>query len=67
MIEWINEFQISVSIVKIMCNPALRDRHWLQMSEIAGHKSFQSNEISTNISRFRDNKHDFRSIYLFRL
>lgn len=45
MIEWINEFQIGVSIVKIMCNPALRDRHWLQMSEIAGQLSFHSNEI----------------------
>lgn len=36
MIDWINGFQIGVSIVKIMCNPALRDRHWQQMSEIAG-------------------------------
>lgn len=44
MIEWINEFQIGVSIVKIMCNPALRDRHWLQMSEIAGQVSFHFNE-----------------------
>ncbi|XP_031627371.1 dynein heavy chain 12, axonemal [Contarinia nasturtii] len=36
MIEWINGFQIGVSIVQIMCNPALRDRHWVEMSEIAG-------------------------------
>lgn len=36
MIEWIKEFQIGVSIVQIMCNPALRDRHWVEMSEIAG-------------------------------
>lgn len=36
MIEWINGFQIGVCIVKIMCNPALRDRHWIEMSEIAG-------------------------------
>lgn len=36
MIEWINGFQIGVCIVKIMCNPALRDRHWVEMSEIAG-------------------------------
>lgn len=36
MIDWINGFQIGVSIVKIMCNPALKDRHWQQMSEIAG-------------------------------
>lgn len=36
MIEWISGFQIGVCIVKIMCNPALRDRHWVEMSEIAG-------------------------------
>lgn len=36
MNEWIDGFQIGVSIVKIMCNPALRDRHWVEMSEIAG-------------------------------
>lgn len=36
MIEWIKGFEIGVYIVKIMCNPALRDRHWFEMSEIAG-------------------------------
>lgn len=36
MIEWIKGFHIGVSIVQIMCNPALRDRHWVEMSEIAG-------------------------------
>lgn len=36
MIEWINGFEIGVSIVQIMCNPALRDRHWAEMSDIAG-------------------------------
>lgn len=36
MIDWIKGFEIGVYIVKIMCNPALRDRHWVEMSEIAG-------------------------------
>lgn len=36
MIEWIKGFEIGVYIVKIMCNSALRDRHWVEMSEIAG-------------------------------
>lgn len=36
MIDWLNGFQVGVSIVKIMCNPALRERHWNEMSEIAG-------------------------------
>lgn len=41
MINWINGFQIGVSIVKIMCNPALRDRHWAEMSSIAGKTHFE--------------------------
>lgn len=36
MIDWIKEFDVGVYIVKIMCNPALHDRHWIEMSEIAG-------------------------------
>lgn len=39
MIEWINNFQISVNIVQIFCNPALRDRHWIEMSDIAGNRN----------------------------
>lgn len=42
MIDWIDGFQIGVSIVQIMCNPALRDRHWAEMSEIAGNNLKQS-------------------------
>lgn len=36
MIIWLNGFQIGVSIVRIMCNPALRDRHWAEMSSMTG-------------------------------
>lgn len=36
MLEWIKGFHIGVYIVKIMCNSALRDRHWVEMSQIAG-------------------------------
>lgn len=36
MIDWIKGFDVGVHIVKIMCNPALHDRHWKEMSEIAG-------------------------------
>lgn len=35
MIDWLDGFQIGVTIVRIMCNPALRVRHWVEMSEIA--------------------------------
>lgn len=36
MLEWIKGFKIGVYIVRIMCNAALRDRHWVEMSQIAG-------------------------------
>lgn len=36
MIDWIKGFENGVYIVKIMCNSALRNRHWVEMSEIAG-------------------------------
>ncbi|XP_055378973.1 dynein axonemal heavy chain 12 [Condylostylus longicornis] len=36
MLSWIKDFGIGAQIVNIMCNPALRKRHWIDMSEIAG-------------------------------
>nr|XP_014091747.2 dynein heavy chain 12, axonemal isoform X1 [Bactrocera oleae] len=36
MIKTIKDFTTGVFIVNIMCNPALRKRHWKEMSEIAG-------------------------------
>lgn len=36
MINWIDSFRTGVYIVKIMCNSALRDRHWIEMSELVG-------------------------------
>jgi dynein heavy chain, axonemal len=35
MIQTIKDFRIGVHVVSIMCNPALRERHWLEMSEVA--------------------------------
>lgn len=35
MIQTIKDFRIGVHVVTIMCNPALRERHWLEMSEVA--------------------------------
>ncbi|XP_017137652.1 dynein heavy chain 12, axonemal [Drosophila miranda] len=36
MIQSIKDFTTGVFVVNIMCNPALRKRHWKEMSEIAG-------------------------------
>ncbi|XP_055593622.1 dynein axonemal heavy chain 12 [Uranotaenia lowii] len=36
MIQSIKDFHLGVFIVNIMCNPALKERHWDEMSEIAG-------------------------------
>ncbi|EDS37651.1 ciliary dynein heavy chain 11 [Culex quinquefasciatus] len=36
MTQSIKDFHLGVYIVNIMCNPALKDRHWDEMSEIAG-------------------------------
>lgn len=36
MMQWIKDFRMGVYVVNIMCNPALRDRHWDEMSDIAG-------------------------------
>lgn len=36
MSSWIAGFGTGAYIVKIMCNSALRDRHWQEMSDIAG-------------------------------
>ncbi|XP_055621192.1 dynein axonemal heavy chain 12 [Toxorhynchites rutilus septentrionalis] len=36
MAQSIKDFHLGVYIVNIMCNPALKDRHWDEMSEIAG-------------------------------
>ncbi|EAA13034.3 AGAP011441-PA [Anopheles gambiae str. PEST] len=36
MSQSIKDFHLGVYVVKIMCNPALKDRHWDEMSEIAG-------------------------------
>lgn len=35
MIQTIKDFRIGVHVVTIMCNPALRERHWIEMSEVA--------------------------------
>ncbi|CRK98972.1 CLUMA_CG011958, isoform A [Clunio marinus] len=35
MIQTIKDFRIGVHVVTIMCNPALRERHWNEMSEVA--------------------------------
>uniref|UniRef100_A0AAG5DIC0 Dynein heavy chain linker domain-containing protein n=1 Tax=Anopheles atroparvus TaxID=41427 RepID=A0AAG5DIC0_ANOAO len=36
MSQSIKDFHLGVYVVKIMCNSALKDRHWDEMSEIAG-------------------------------
>lgn len=36
MIAWIKDFRLGAQVVSIMCNPSLRDRHWDDMSEVAG-------------------------------
>lgn len=36
MITWIKDFRTGGKIVSIMCNPALRSRHWDEMSSVAG-------------------------------
>lgn len=36
MLQQIKDFRISVYMVSIMCNPSLKDRHWDEMTEIAG-------------------------------
>lgn len=35
MIQTIKDFRIGVHVVTIMCNSALRERHWEEMSEVA--------------------------------
>ena len=35
MIQTIKDFRLGVHVVSIMCNPALRERHWVEMSGIA--------------------------------
>lgn len=37
MLHSISEFRLGVKIVKIMCIPALRERHWKEMSGIVGY------------------------------
>lgn len=37
MIQHIKDFKIGVYMISIMCNPALKDRHWEEMSSIAGY------------------------------
>lgn len=36
MIAWIKDFRFGAQVVSIMCNPSLRDRHWDDMSDVAG-------------------------------
>lgn len=36
MVDWIKSFKLGGYIVSIMCNPSLRQRHWVEMSEVAG-------------------------------
>ncbi|KAG5675131.1 hypothetical protein PVAND_005060 [Polypedilum vanderplanki] len=36
MIQTIKDFRHGVHVVTIMCNPALRTRHWEEMSQVAG-------------------------------
>lgn len=35
MIQTIKDFRHAVHVVGIMCNPALRERHWIEMSDVA--------------------------------
>lgn len=35
MIQTIKDFRHGVHVVSIMCNPALRERHWIEMSDVA--------------------------------
>ncbi|XP_063709228.1 dynein axonemal heavy chain 12-like [Culicoides brevitarsis] len=37
MLQHIKDFRIGVYMIGIMCNPALRERHWEEMSSIAGY------------------------------
>lgn len=37
MIQHIKDFKIGVYMISIMCNPALKERHWDEMSTIAGY------------------------------
>lgn len=37
MLHSISEFRLGVQIVRIMCIPALRERHWKEMSDIVGY------------------------------
>lgn len=39
MLTSIKDFKTGAYIVNIMCNPALRTRHWVEMSEVAGKQS----------------------------
>lgn len=37
MLQHIKDFRIGVYMISIMCNPALKERHWDEMSLIAGY------------------------------
>lgn len=37
MIQYVKDFRIGVYMISIMCNPALKERHWDEMSSIAGY------------------------------
>ncbi|GAB0094584.1 Dynein heavy chain [Sergentomyia squamirostris] len=36
MLNSIQDFRLGVQVVKIICNPALRERHWYEMSQMVG-------------------------------
>lgn len=36
MINWIRDFKTGAYVISNLCNPALRQRHWDEMSEVAG-------------------------------
>uniref|UniRef100_A0A1B0CUL2 Dyneins heavy chain n=2 Tax=Lutzomyia longipalpis TaxID=7200 RepID=A0A1B0CUL2_LUTLO len=54
MISWIQEFGLGVQIVKIICNPALRERHWNEMSQMVGFDL--TPDAGTTLRKFIDYK-----------
>ncbi|XP_059612585.1 dynein axonemal heavy chain 7 [Phlebotomus argentipes] len=54
MINWIQDFRLGVQIVKIICNPALRERHWNEMSQMVGFDL--TPDAGTTLRKFIDYK-----------
>ncbi|KAJ1562107.1 Dynein heavy chain 7, axonemal, partial [Cladochytrium tenue] len=34
--EKIDEFMLNIPVIRVLCNPGMRDRHWARMSSLAG-------------------------------